>query len=337
MKKKRTRRLVAGMMAVLVTMFAFAGCSSKGEDSSQTVRMGVFPMPTMYLLQVFDEMKILEENGADVELVNFPVYSDCIQAFDTGQIDMIGFAVSESIAPVVSGVDCKVIGMFDKSNGLDGIVARKGINSLEELAGKTVATEIGTVDHLMLLKALENVGMQADDINVINMTAGDAVAALSGGSIDALSTWEPQLSLAAQNGNLIYTSKENPDLIPDIFLVHTDVLEEKYDSVKGILQGWYKGIEAYEADPDTYAQRAAEIGEISVEEFNQLMAGLDLTTPEDCVTAFTKGDGDYKYLNYLVQDVAEFLLDNELISTVPTQEQIDGMFDSRIITELANA
>ena len=36
----------------------------------------------------------------------------------------------------------------DNSYGADGIVVQDGINSIEDLKGKTVATEVGTLEHM---------------------------------------------------------------------------------------------------------------------------------------------------------------------------------------------
>ena len=52
-------------------------------------------------------------------------------------------------------MDFKVVLVNDNSYGADGIVVQDGINSIEDLKGKTVATEVGTLEHMFLLKILE--------------------------------------------------------------------------------------------------------------------------------------------------------------------------------------
>ncbi len=44
----------------------------------------------------------------------------------------------------------------DYSAGNDVIIAKNGINSIQDLRGKTVATEKGLVDHLLLSTALDD-------------------------------------------------------------------------------------------------------------------------------------------------------------------------------------
>lgn len=76
-------------------------------------------MPTLYLMQTFNDMGYYKDNTANVEFTYFSVYSDVISAYGTANVDVIIYAVT----PVVNGIGSKVIGVIDTSNGLDGIAA----------------------------------------------------------------------------------------------------------------------------------------------------------------------------------------------------------------------
>lgn len=329
MKKVLSIVLVSCIMALM-----FVGCSEDKIKSDDPIVIGVFDMPTLYLMQTFDDMGYYEKNNANVQFTYFPVYSDAISAFNTNNVDMICYAASEAVSPIVNGIDCKIIGAFDTSYGLDGIAAQNNIESVADLKGKNVATEIGTVDHLMLQRALEKNGLTEDDVNLINMSAGDAAAAMSGGSLDAVSTWEPQLSAAAQSGHIIYTTKDDPDLIVDIFLIHTEKLDEQYDNAKAILKTWYEGIDEYIADSDKFAQSAAQKGNLTVDEFYSLMDVTNILTLEQNKDKFTSGSNDMKYLNVLMRNVGDFLYNGELIENKLTDDMIDDIIDPRIINDL---
>ena len=331
----KQKKIISSVMALAMAAGVISGCSAS-EDAAQDdpVVIGVFDMPSLYLMQTFDDMGAFEENGANVEFEFFPVYSDAISAFNTNNVDMIIYACAEAVTPVVNGIDCKIIGVVDTSDGLDGIAAVSGIDSIEDLAGKNVATEIGTVDHMMLQRALAAHGMSESDINLINMSSGDAVAAMNGGSLDAVSTWEPQLSAGAELGSIIYSTKDDPELIADVFLIHTEALDAGYDNVKAILKTWYEGIEKYSADPDSYSTAAAEKGGLSTEEFESYMSVTRLVTLEENKTKFTYGSDDMVYLNVLLRNVGDFLKEGGLIEKELTDDMISGMIDSRIIDEL---
>lgn len=307
--------------------------SASESDSSDSIQIGIFDMGTLYLMEAFNDRGYYKDNGANVEFTYFPVYSDAMSAFNTGNVDMICYAGSEAISPVLSGIDCKIIGVFDTSDGLDGIAAAKGINSVADLKGKTVATEIGSVDHMMLLYAVEKSGLQDTDINVVNMSAGDSVAALASGSIDAVSTWQPDLNLAAENGSIIYSTQEDPYLIADVFLIRSEVLDAQYDNAKAIVKTWYEHIEDYETNPDEFTKDAAAYGNLSEDEYKAIMDVTNLVSLDENKTWFEEGD-ENGHLNHLLENCCEFLYKQGLITEKLTDNQIEGMIDSRIIDEL---
>lgn len=344
--KKRT---IAMFMATILSIGGMViGCSSpkesessssateKNESNEKSITIGVFDMGTLYLMQTFDELGYFDENGANVEFEYFPVYSDAMSAFNTSNVDMICYACAEAVSPTVNGIDCKIIGVFDTSYGLDGIAAVDGIETVSDLKGKNVATEIGSVDHLLLQQALAEYGINEEDVNLINMSAGDAVAAMAGGSLDACSTWEPQLSSAAESGSILYSTKDNPDLIADVFVIHTDVLDEQYDNAKAILKTWYSAIEEYKDNPDKFAQSAAEKGDLTVEEFYSIMDVTNLLSLSDNTEKFESGTDDIKNLNVLLRTVGDFLYDGDLIDKELTDDMIENLIDGRIINELIN-
>lgn len=187
---------------------------------------------------------------------------------------------------------------------------------------------------MMLQKALEKNGLSEDDVNLVNMSAGDAAAAMTGGSIDAVSTWEPQLGTAAKSGRIIYSTKEDPDLIADVFLIHSEKLDEQYDNAKAFVKTWYESMEKYKADPSKYAAQAAKKGDLSEDEFYQLMDVTNLVSLKDNKVKFTEGKDDYKYLNVLVKTVGSFLYDGGLITTELTDDMVTNMLDPRIVNDL---
>ena len=135
---------------------------AKGTESNPFI-LGVSPMSGWYAWYGVKDTGIFEQNGVYVDLQFFPVYSDSLTAFYSGQVDGICIAASDAVAPVNEGVDFKVVLVNDNSYGADGIVVQDGINSIEDLKGKTVATEVGTLEHMFLLKILEENNIVLDE------------------------------------------------------------------------------------------------------------------------------------------------------------------------------
>ena len=179
--------------------------------------MALSPWPGWFVWYLVKEKGFFEKNGVNVDLVWFPVYSDSLSALASGKVDANSQTLSDTLAPASKGIKLKAVLVNDNSNGGDGVVVKPSINSLKDLKGKKVATELGTVDHLLMLTALEKAGLAEKDVSYTNMTVNDAGPAFISGNLDAAVLWEPFLSKAIQEGkeSCSFHPRIHRDLIPD--------------------------------------------------------------------------------------------------------------------------
>src|ERR1051326_3004772 len=91
----------------------------------------------------------LATNNVDVMLTTLDVY-----AKDYGQFQEKGFGSHAFL-------------MVDWSRGADGVIGKQGINSIEDLAGKTVAFAPYTPSHFLLWNGLKGSGLSTDQRNEI--------------------------------------------------------------------------------------------------------------------------------------------------------------------------
>lgn len=302
--------------------------SAKGTESNPFV-LGVSPMSGWYAWYGIDGTGIFEENGVNVEIQFFPVYSDSLTAFYSGKLDGICIAASDAVAPLNEGVDFKVVLVNDNSYGADGLVVHDDVKSIADLEGKTVATEIGTLEHMFLLKILEDNGMTVDDINFVNMTINDAGPAFIADSIDAAVLWEPTLSTAVEaGGNLLYSTKSEAGLIPDTLAVRQEVLDSSSDAVQKIVNSWFDGVEKLDAGDETFIDAVCSGAELEHDDYMTMLDGVTIFDKSENETTFADGD-DYTYLNYTLQKSAEFLLETGMISEMP--EDVSVIIDDTYI------
>ncbi|MGB8452562.1 MAG: ABC transporter substrate-binding protein [Anaerocolumna sp.] len=345
--KKILRILLAGAMAVGI----LSGCGSSNSVSSHTNTtesstsagessaargteenpfiLGVSPMSGWYAWYGMKGTGIFEDNGVNVELSFFPVYSDSLTAFYSGQLDGICIAGSDAIAPLNEGVDFKIVLVNDNSYGADGLVVQDGISSIEDLKGKTVATEVGTLEHMFLLKILKDNGMTLEDINFTNMTINDAGPAFIAGNVDAAVLWEPTLSTAMEaGGTLLYSTREEPGLIPDTLAVRQEVLDSSSEAVQKIVNSWFDGVEKLKAKDKDFIQAICEGAELEYDDYMVMLDGVTIFDKEMNERTFKKGD-DFTYINHTLQESAEFLLETNMITEIP--EDVSKILDDTYI------
>lgn len=345
MKKK-----IMSLMMVLVIVCSLCACgnnqnaaadkdgASSGTEngaSSEKIILGINDWPGSYWWLAVDELGYFKEQGVEVEVQLFSNYADGLNALISGNIDMFVPALADIIPAYVNGAEIKVIMVQDFSAGADGLIASGDINSVEELKGKNVAIELGGSDHLFLLKCLENAGLTEKDVNLVNMSTGDAANAFISGSVDAAAVWEPSLSMAQKEtgGNILATSadKEYEGLIPAILAVNEKSLETKRDEMKLVMKAWYCAQDAYETKFDEFAKAVSNHAEVTPEEFKTLMDGCDVRTMEENVEAFQEGD-TYVSLTNCAEMLSGFLYDNGLIEELP--ENYEDLFDSSLFEEV---
>lgn len=307
----------------------FVGCSGNSSESkkntsdssAEPIKLAVYPLPSPYFEYAMESLELFTKNNANVELVEFAQYSDVIQALDSGSVDASIMGITEAVTPIANGLDLDIVLMTDYSAGMDGIVAAPGINSVKDLKGKTIATNIGTMNHMLLLTALEQAGLSESDVNITNMSEGDATAALVGGSIDAASIFDPQMSKAAKEsgGKVIFSSKDLPGELSDVLIIKDSIVKDRPDEVQGIVDAWYQVQDKYNKDSDSVVDLISPKAELTNDEFYSLLDGIDIATKNYNKEVFANNG---EKMTSLVTKVADFLKDADCIESVPSEDKI---------------
>ncbi|MFC1733377.1 ABC transporter substrate-binding protein [candidate division KSB1 bacterium] len=193
-----------------------------------------------------------------------------------GHVDGYASSVDNFALDSAEGVPGKIILCFDESYGGDGIVAKKNIESLEDLKGRDIAFQKGLPSHFLLLYVLKLIGLSPNDITQIDMDADKAGAAFTGGRLDAAVTWEPWLSKANEmaDGYVLTTTKEYPGLIVDVLVFRPDVLAEKEHAVQDVISGWFKALDFWNANKDESDNIMANAYGLEVTDFRAMCEGV---------------------------------------------------------------
>jgi len=148
--------------------------------------------------------------------------------------------------------------MVDWSRGADGVIGRQGINSIEDLAGKTVAFAPYTPSHFLLWNGLKSSGLSTEQRNEIFSKAvhtkdGIEPATLfAQQKVDAAVAWDPDMSdaVAKRAGSKkIYDTRVANRLIADILVVSDRFAARNPQAVIKLAEGWLEGVEFIKAQP----------------------------------------------------------------------------------------
>ncbi|WP_455503661.1 ABC transporter substrate-binding protein [Blautia sp.] len=346
MKKRIVATLLTTVMAVMgiagssVCVFAETESTEETETTDETADAGETTGDAMYdgkvllgqaswigyaPLYLADKKGFFDDHGADVDVQFFESKTDSKSALAAGRIQGMSTTVDTHVMSAASGMDISIVLALDTSDGGDGLSALKDIPDIPSMKGHSVALDTsGGASYFWFQYLLQQEGMTLDDVQVVNMSSGDAGAAFVAGEVDAAVTWEPWLSKAKEtdNGSVLIDSSETPGIIVDALAMDKDFAAEYPGTVKAIVEGWYDALAYMESDPDdAYKIMMEYTGDETPEDLQASMAEVK----------FYDKEGNASYYDGEIQDVAKMAadlwLDTGLIDAEPDLDSlIDGSF-----------
>ena len=271
---------------------AAPAAATEAAPEADPIQIGFSAWPGWFPWQVTVEAGIFDEVGVNVEMVWFEGYLDSINTFAGGQLDGNTQTLNDTIASVGAGSDQVIVLVNDNSTGNDQIIATADIQSIEDLAGKTIGIEVGVVDHFLLLLGLESVGLTAADVEIVNLETGAAAAAFASGQLDAVGVFAPftTQALIREGSHTLFTSAMFPGAIPDHLVLSREIVASRPEDVQKIIEAWFKTLEYIAANPaDAVAIMAKRAG-VTAEEYADYDAGTTIFTAAQNLTAFAAGD-----------------------------------------------
>lgn len=179
------KKRVIGLSLVLVLVLGMTGCGSKSENKEkETLRLGVTTgLKDHYIALIGEKEGFFEENGIDIELVEFATGIETIDATTSGQVDIgkaADFAIVNRIGNTEENFQGKLIGKFESSQNYALYVNPKQVSTLEDLKGKAVVTNPGTILDYLYALTYQKLGITENDVNVLNVSSGqEAIGVLS--------------------------------------------------------------------------------------------------------------------------------------------------------------
>ena len=316
-------------LSVAVSCTPNPGGTGSSTSASAPVTIGFSAWPGWFPWQVAQDEGIFEQNNVEVNLTWFDGYLDSINALSAGQLDGNSQTLNDTLSIVAAGADVVIVLTNDNSTGNDQIIVSEGINSIEDLRGKKVAAEEGTVDHFLLLLGLEQAGMTQADIDFQPLETGAAAAAFAAGQLDAVGAFAPftTQALARPGSKALFTSKDFPGAISDHLVVKRSLVEEQPETVQALVNSWFATLDYMEQNSDKALDIMSKRAGVSLDEYKEYEAGTTLFSVEDNLKAFEPGS-DMTSLPYAAEEISRFLQESGLVQQAPDLSQL---FDDRFV------
>jgi NitT/TauT family transport system substrate-binding protein len=301
---------------------------------AEPFKIGYSDWPGFVAWQVAIEKGWFKEAGVDVQFEWFD-YSASLDAFAAGKLDAVGVTNGDVLVVGANGAKSVMPIINDYSNGNDMVIAKPGLHSLKDLKGKKVGVELGLVDHLLLLNALEKAGMKESDVTLVNAPTNELPQVLASGDVDAVAVWQPNSNIALQlvpGSKSIYNSSDAPGLIYDGLTVSPASFSSHRADWQKVTKVWYRVVN-YIYDPATHADAvkimSARVG-IKPADYEPLLRGTKILTLAEAKQAFIKADG-FKSIYGSSKIVDQFNLKYDVYKQT---QPIDAYFDPALTNGL---
>ncbi|MCY8944651.1 aliphatic sulfonate ABC transporter substrate-binding protein [Bacillus atrophaeus] len=236
------------LSAVIILL---AGCGSNGASGIKELKeINIGIQQSLSPLLIAKEKgwfeEAFEKEGIKVKWTEFQSGPPQFEGLAADKLDFSQVGNSPVISGQAAGISFKEIGLSQDGLKANGILVKKdsGIDNLKDLKGKKIAVAKGSSGFDFLYKALDQAGLSAADVNIIQLQPDEATSAFENGAVDAWSIWEPYLSIQTlKHEAKIIANGESTDLYsPGFTLVRTKFADEYPDEVVRFLKVYDKAV-----------------------------------------------------------------------------------------------
>lgn len=230
---------------------------------------------------VAEELGIWEDYGLSVSQTDFATGREALQSLLGGGAEFAQVAPGPIVFAAYAEQPVTILattGRWDTWN----VIARADadIETPADLAGKRVGITTGSSSELAFLNFLEDNGVDAADVEFVNVGPPDMISSITTGSVDAINTWEPLAFLAMEalgdDGVFFPYSFENNYLV----VTTDDVAANQPELVERFMAATEAANEAIVTDTATAAEIIAELSQIEVDALLAIWDGYDFSVEQ---------------------------------------------------------
>lgn len=253
---------------------AFAASSPGACARAGPLAVGYFDWPGFAFLPIAAEQGLLP--AADVSLLRFDTAEQLGEAVREGRVAACAASLAWALSMRAAGVPVRIIAVCDVSAGADALLARPGIATPADLAGRRVALDASPRSQILCELLLARAGLAPGDIVAVPL-GRDAGEQYRAGAFDAVLTRQPYVLRFEQAGlrRLADSSSVAPILF-DVLAVREDALAAHRAGLVRLVGAHFEALRAWRRNRVFHDYRLARTIGIGVDEVQAVYAGLDL-------------------------------------------------------------
>lgn len=272
--------LISALIAFALVITACGGGGDEGEASVDEVTLDwAYYNPVSLVLK---DNGWLEEElpGVEINWVQSAGSNKAIEYLNARSVQFGSTAGSAALLARINGSPIKGVYSYSRPEWTALVTnGDSGIDSVDDLAGKTVAVTRGTDPYIFLLLALAEHGLSEADIESVLLQHADGRNALIGGSVDAWAGLDPMMAEAELDQGAVLFHRR-PELNTwGILNVDEQFADDHPDVVEAVIRAYERGREWALDNPDGLADILAEAAGLTPDVAARQLERTDFSTP----------------------------------------------------------
>jgi taurine transport system substrate-binding protein len=334
----RRRRLVLLLGILSLGMaIVFSACLSSstgtlmapsGNNPAQ-LRIGYQVIPNAELLvkamgtaeKTFSQSKINWKAYDSGRYVNAAMAAN---ELDLGLVGSTGTAIG-----IANQLPYQVYFLHNVIGDNEALVVKGNIRSLADLRGKKVAVPFGSTTHFSLLSALQELGLDQNELTILDMQPAAMLAAWKRGAIDAGFVWQPTLNkLISAKGSILVTAKnlyQKGVITADVGVAQKDLVANYPGTLKRYVTLLDEAVKFYREQPEQAAAIVApELGLSAAESLQMMKQLVWLSSAEQANDKYLGTPEKAGKFATVLRDTAAFMRSQGVIPSVPGLEVFEA-------------
>ena len=324
--------VITAAAILAISVLGSAAIVSAEDTLPKKITLGYWESPNGELLA--KETGALEAAypDVDIEWVEFQSGTDILTAVQSGSIDFATIGTPPVALGIANDYPFKIFYLHDVIGESEGLIVKadSGIETLEDLKGKTIAVPFGTTSHFAFLNVLKANEIDTKDLTILDMTASDLYAAWQRGDIDGAYIWESVKSqLIDSDGVQLVSSADAAEvggLTAEVGIVSNSFYENYPDVVKNYIDILDDSVKSYRENQEEAAELMAGGLALSVEDTTVAMNEIIVKDKSEQKDYF----GESGELEQTLKDTVDFLIDQGSITVEVPEEKITNAILSKL-------
>lgn len=262
-----------------------------------------------------------------MKLVSFNSLADARRSYELGHLDGLACTLVEHCQILDrSDRNPRIAMVADYSNGGDVLIAREGIDSIDQLAGSRIGLEVESLGVFILSRLLNKASLDLESVTPVKSDQLSLRQLMKEGSIDAAVSYPPHsLGLLSLPGHkTIFSTADIPNEVLDIIIFDEEIISSREQAVREIVSAIYEAQSWTRENKSVAYAIMAEREGISPNDFAEIVENDIHLTPQTEQAKFFEPEG---LLSIALKHCDSILRETEQIVNPPR-------FEGTISTEL---